>query len=132
MHSLEIKAIQIKENNVLQKIYDQWENFNKTLDAFSEQKQADYLKELVIEHQLITTYNKNLPYFHTPSYDVQVLMATGTPCHIIFYSIIAKLSELNVIREFYYTTKEVVVIVWVEDYFKLSKNLKSKLKRNWK
>lgn len=132
MHDLQIKAIGIKKNHVLQKVYDQWENFNKTLDAFSDQEEAEYLKQLIIDHKLITTYNKNLPYFHTPSYDIQVLIATDTPCHIVFYFIINRLSELHIIREFTYTTKDVVVIVWVEDFFKLSKNLKSKLKRNWK
>lgn len=128
MHDLEIKAIKIRENHALQKIYDQWDNFNKTLDAFSDEQKADYLKGLVIDNELVSTYNKNLPYFHTPSYEVQVLMATDTPCHIIFYYIIQSLVDLGVIRERFYTTKKHVVIIWTEDFPKLSKNLKAKLK----
>lgn len=131
MHSLKVRAVQIQQKSILQKIYNQWEDFLKTMEAFSDEKEAEYLKQLITDHHLIETYNKNLPYFYTPSEDVQILMATDTPCHIVFHFIIQRLSELHIIREFIYTTQQCLVIVWMEDYFKLSKNLKAKLKRYW-
>lgn len=129
MHDLKVKAVRIKQNHILQKIFTQLDEFNKVLEAFNDNEEIDFLKQLVIEHKLLSNFNKNLPHFYTPSQDVQILMVTNTPCHIVFNTIIKRLIELNCIVEYFYTTKELIVITWSEDYPKLSKNLKSKLRK---
>ena len=130
-HHLHIQASNSKAAQKLKAIYSQWDAFLKTMSAFSEEQEAEFLKSFILDNKLIETFDKRLPYFHTPCKDIAALYLIDDAALYVFEWLLKRLSELHIIRKFWYTTTNEVIILWVEDHKKLSKNLKSKIKRIW-
>ena len=134
-HSQTIRAINSKTTKVLKGILNQWDDFLKTMSAFTREQEKDFLKDLVITHELIKPYDLRMDYMLIPSEDVIAIVTTNNETSIVFMYIINRLEELNAFRRYEYqfpSTKEKVwVFVWIKDIPKFQKHLKYLKKKNW-
>ena len=131
MHSLIIRAQNSEVTKVLQKLLDQWNDFLKTLDAFNDKEEADFIECFLIERKLLEPFNANLIILNLPSEYVQILFTIDHPTTKVFYHLTTRLAQLGRCKLFLYQFRNhqepQIVLVWNKDLKKLSKRLKDKL-----
>ena len=131
MHSLIIRAQASQTTKVLQKLLDQWDDFLKTLDAFSDDDEAEFITNFIIEHHLLEPFNANITILKLPSEDVRVLFTIDHPTAKVFYYLTTRLTQLGYCKLFLYQFRShqepQLVLVWQQDVENISKRLNDKL-----
>ncbi len=131
MHSLIIRAQQSDKTRVLQKLLDQWDDFLKTLEGFTDIEEAEFIKSFLIEQKLLEGFNTNIELLKLPVEDIRILFSIDHPTARVYFFLVNRLAELGFCRLYLYQFRShqepQMVLVWKEDLKLVSKRIKQKL-----
>lgn len=131
-HHFYINILEAPQTKVLNKILDQWDDFVKTLDGFSVDKQKAYLKDLFISKKLVEPVAHNVPLLWKRSYEVQHLHTIEHDAFFVMEYMELRLIKLGGMIPYVYSTlnKEPrIVLIFEGDFEVLSKRVKKNLRR---